>query len=229
MLEDSGYSLLEANSGQHGLDLAAQEAPELIVLDAALTGVDGWTILAKLQDNPKLADIPVVILSAVNDTDMAFSLGATTVINKPIDAARLTAEIAMLLTPLSRNHVLLVEDDADSRTLVSRMLERENWSFRTAASGKAALRALKKSEPAIILLDLKMSGMNGFEVLELVQKNPVWTKIPVIIISSMDITQEMRTNLAPRALAILKKGQFSREELTELIRPAIQSSLLARS
>lgn len=227
LLQGSGYSLLQAESGEQGLELAEQQIPELIVLDVTLTGVDGWTILTKLQDNPALADIPVVVLGAVSDTDMALSLGATTLVSKPIDAARLTSELAMLLTPLGRNHILFVEDDADSRTVISRMFERENWRFRTAANGKAALRALQKSQPAIILLDLKMAGMNGFELLERVQKNPVWAKIPVIIISSMDITQEMRANLALRALAILKKGQFSREELAELIRPAIQSAIPA--
>ena len=227
LLSDSGYTIIEADSGPKGLDLATEHSPELIVLDVTLTGTDGWTILNKLQGNPTLADIPVIILGTSSDTDIALTFGATTVVAKPIDAARVASEIAMLLTPLARNHVLLVEDDADSRTLIMRLLERENWFLRTAANGKAALRSLEKSLPAIILLDLKMAGMNGFELLERLQKNPLWAKIPVIIISSMDITQDMRANLAPRVLAIFKKGQINREELAELIRPAIQSSLLA--
>jgi signal transduction histidine kinase/DNA-binding response OmpR family regulator len=229
ILTDSGYSLFQSDSGQHGLDLATEHTPDLIVLDVSLTGVDGWTILTKLQDSPKLTDIPVVILGATSDTDMALSLGATVVISKPIDTVQLTAELAMLLTPPEKNHVLLVEDDADSRTLVTRILERENWPFRTAANGRAALRALKKNLPSIILLDLKMAGMNGFELLERVQKNPLWAKIPVIIISSMDVAQETRNNLTPRVLAILRKGQFTRDELVELVRPAIQSSVLAKN
>jgi signal transduction histidine kinase/DNA-binding response OmpR family regulator len=229
ILTDSGYNLLQADSGQHGLDLAAEQIPDLIVLDVSLTGVDGWTILTKLQDSPKLTDIPVVIFGATSDTDMALSLGATAVISKPIDTARLTAELAMLLTPPEKNHVLLVEDDADSRILVTRMLERENWPFRTAANGRAALRALQKNQPSIILLDLKMAGMNGFELLERVQKNPQWAKIPVVIISSMDVAQETRSNLTPRVLAILRKGQFSRDELADLVRPAIQPSILAKN
>ena len=72
-----------------------------------------------------------------------------------------------------------------------------------------------------------MAGMNGFELLEVMQKTPAWASIPVVIVSSMDITQEMKTNLAPRVLAILRKGQFSREELIDLLRPAIQASTLA--
>ena len=229
LLTSSGYEALQATSGQQGLELAAQQSPEAIVLDTTLAGTDGWTILAKLHGDPKLTDVPVVVLGSAADADKALSLGASIVLGKPVEAGQFTAEIAMLLTPLARNHVLLVEDDADSRTLVTRMLEREEWLFRTAASGKAALRALKRSEPAIVLLDLKMAGTSGLEVLEIMRENSAWAKIPVIIVSSMDITQEMRANLAPRVLAILQKGRFTREELVELIRPCIQSSLLAQN
>ena len=229
VLSQNGYGVIQAESGQRGLDLAAEHVPEIIVLDATVTGVDGWTILTKLQDDAKLTHIPVVVLTAATDTDMAFSLGANTVISKPIDAARLTAELAMLLAPLSTNHILLVEDDSSSRTLIMRMFEGENWLFRTASNGKAALRALEQSKPAVILLDLKMAGMNGFELLDRLQKNPLWAKIPVIIISSLDITLETRTNLAPRTLAILRKGQFSRDELANLVRPLIQSAVPAKN
>ncbi len=229
VLITNGYTVIPAESGQRGLDLAVEHTPEIIVLDANLTGVDGWTVLTKLQDHPKLTQIPVVVLTAATDADMAFSLGANIVISKPIDAARLTAELAMLLAPLANNHILLVEDDTLSRTLILRMFEGENWLLRTAASGKAALRVLDQSTPAVILLDLKMAGMNGFELLERLQKNPEWAKIPVIIISSMDITQETRTNLAPRVLAMLRKGQFSREELLDLVRPTIQATVAAKN
>ena len=229
LLSENGYFPVQADSAEHGLALAAQQVPILVVLDVSLAGIDGWTVLTKLQDDPKLTDIPVIILGAATDTDMALSLGATAIVNKPVDAARLTAEIAMLITPLDHNHVLVVEDDADSRTLITRTLERETWPYRAVANGKAALRTLQQSTPAIILLDLKMAGMNGFELLERVQKNPDWAKIPVVIISSMDITQETRANLTPRALAILRKGEFSRDELANLIRPAMESTELAKN
>jgi signal transduction histidine kinase/DNA-binding response OmpR family regulator len=229
LLEVSGYLSILASSGQQGLDLAAAKPPAVILLDVMMPGMDGWTVLTKLQNNPKLADIPVVVLSGVADTDMALSLGAAAVVGKPVDAGRLTAEIAMQLSPLARGFVLLVEDDADSRTLVTRMLERESWKFRTAANGHAALRVLKTGRPAIMVLDLKMAGMNGFELLEIMNKNPDWSTIPVVIVSSMDITQEMKDYLTPRVVAILQKGRFSREELAELLRPSIQSCALAQN
>jgi CheY-like chemotaxis protein len=184
-------------------------------------------VLSKLQDNPKLADVPVIVLSAVGDVEMAMSLGAASVLLKPVDASRLTAEIATHLSPLPKCYVLLAEDDADSRTLITRMLEREGWQFRAAMNGHAALRIMRKSPPAMIVLDLKMPGMDGLELLAVLGKNPAWAKIPVVIVSSMDITQEMREVLNNRIVGILRKGQFTREQLADYIRPAVQACALA--
>ncbi len=229
LLSMSGYDVVEAASGQQGLDHASRFVPDLVLLDVMMPGIDGWTVLSKLQDNPKLADVPVIVLSAVGDVEMAMSLGAASVLLKPVDASRLTAEIATQLSPLPKCYVLLVEDDADSRTLITRMLEREGWQFRAAINGNAALRILKKSTPAMIVLDLKMPGMNGLELLEVLGKNPAWAKIPVVIVTSMDITQEMRDVLTARTLGILRKGQFTREQLAEHIRPAVQACALAET
>ena len=226
LLHLSGYEVLEAVSGEQGLEMADRATPDLILLDVMMPGVDGWTVLTKIQNKTKLADIPVVVLCALTDSEMALTLGATSVLLKPVDASKLTAEIAQLLSPLDRRYVLLVEDDADSRSLVTRMLDREGWQFRAAVNGNAAVRLLKKSVPLFIILDLKMPGMNGFELLDVLGKNPEWAKIPVAVISSMDITPEMRDYLNPRVIAFLQKGRFSREELTDLIRPAIQANKL---
>jgi len=229
LLKQSGYDALEAASGQQGLELAAKHKPDLILLDSMMPGVDGWGVLHKLQADPALADTPVIVLSAIRDTDMALSLGAASVMTKPVDAPALTAEIAMQVHPLSKCFVLLVDDDADSRNLITRMLDREGWQFRTALNGHAALRVLRKGRPVMIILDLKMPAMNGFEFLEAMGKNPAWTGIPVVVVSSMDITQEMRDYLTPRVLAIMQKGKFTREELAAIVRPAVQSCALAES
>ncbi len=229
LLSVSGYEALEASTGQQGLEMAAQYMPALILLDVLMPGIDGWTVLTKLQNKAQTADIPVIVVSAVADSEMAMSLGAAGVLSKPVDAARLTAEIAAQLTPLSKCFVLLVEDDPDSRTLVTRMLEREGWHFHAAYNGYAGLRVLKKGVPAMIILDLKMPGMNGLEFLSHLEKNPLWARIPVVVVSSMDITPEMRDFLTPRVVGILQKGRFSREELADQIRPVMQSCALAET
>jgi len=229
LLQLSGYETLAAAGGLPGLDLAARQKPDLILLDIMMPGVDGWGVLNKLQADPALAEIPVVVLSAISDTDMALSLGAASVIMKPVDASVLTAEIAMQLNPLAKCYVLMVEDDPDSRTLIARMLEREGWQFRSAPNGQVALRVLKKGRPVIIILDLKMPVMNGFEFLEILGKNPAWASIPVVVVSSMDISQDMREYLTPRVIAILQKGRFTREEIAAHIRPVIQRCALAEN
>ena len=221
ILDQSGYEVFTAASGQQGLDLAAQMIPNLIILDLMMPGMDGWTVLTKLQHKPALADIPVIILSGASGLEMAMSLGAAAVLFKPVDATQLTAEIAAQLAPLPPSYILLVEDDADSRTLITRLLDGEGWSSRSAINGNAALRILKQASPAMIILDLKMAGMNGFELLELIGKNPVWSKIPVVIVTSMDLTADMRDYLTPRTVRILYKGRFSREDLINVIRPAV--------
>ena len=229
VLSMSGYDVVEAASGQQGLDHVSRFVPHLILLDVMMPGIDGWTVLSKLQDNPKLADVPVIVLSALGEVEMAMSLGAASVLLKPVDASRLTAEIATHLSPLPKCYILHVDDDADSRNLITRHLEREGWPSRAAINGKAALRTLKKSRPALIILDLKMPGMSGLEFLEEIGKNPSWAKIPVIVVTSMDITQEMHDVLAPRTLGLLRKGQFTREHIAALIRPAIEACALAEA
>ncbi len=225
----SGYETIEATSGQQGLDLAAKLKPDLILLDIMMPGMDGWTVLKLLQADPKLADIPVIVISAVSDTEMAQSLGAVSVLLKPVDSARLTAEIALQLNPLPRCFVLHIEDDADAREIIARMMEREGWAYQSATNGNVALRILKRGTPVAIILDLKMVGMNGFEFLDILRKNPAWVAIPVVIVSSMDITQEMGDYLTPRTTAILQKGRFTREELASLLRPAVETCALAES
>ncbi|MFZ5495019.1 MAG: response regulator [Verrucomicrobiota bacterium] len=224
ILDQSGYEVFTAASGQQGLDLAAQIQPALIVLDLMMPGMDGWTVLTKLQHKPATADIPVIILSGASGLEMAMSLGAAAVLFKPVDANQLTAEIAAQLAPLPPSYILLVEDDADSRTLLTRLLDGEGWNCRAAINGNAALRILKQASPAMIILDLKMAGMNGFELLEVIGKNPVWSKIPVVIVTSMDLTADMRDYLAPRTVGILFKGRFSRDDLLNVIRPAVRNA-----
>ncbi len=227
ILDQSGYEVFTAGSGQQGLDLAAQMVPNLIILDLMMPGMDGWTVLTKLQHKPALADIPVIILSGASGLEMAMSLGAAAVLFKPVDPTQLTAEIAIQLAPLPPSYVLLVEDDADSRTLLTRLLDSEGWNSRSAINGNAALRILKQATPAMIILDLKMAGMNGFELLEVIGKHPDWSKLPVIIVTSMDLTTDMRDYLAPRTVGILYKGRFSREDLLGVIRPVVQGPPLS--
>ncbi len=229
ILDQSGYEVFTASSGQQGLDLAGQILPNLIVLDLMMPGMDGWTVLTKLQHKPVLADIPVIILSGASGLEMAMSLGAAAVLFKPVDANQLTAEIAAQLAPLPPSYILLVEDDTDSRTLLTRLFDSEGWASRAAINGNAALRILKQSAPSMIVLDLKMAGMNGFELLEVITKNPAWSQIPVVIVTSMDLTSDMRDYLAPRTVAILYKGRFSRDDLVGLMRPTVQKAVAAIS
>lgn len=221
ILDHSGYEVFTATTGQQGLELAPQMMPDLIILDLVMPGMDGWTVLTKFQHKAALADIPVVILSGASGLEMAMSLGAAAVLAKPVDARRLTAEIAALLAPLPDSYILLVEDDEASRTVVSRVLADEGWQSRTAVHGTAALRLIKQRIPIAIILDLKMAGMNGFELLDLLGKNPAWSAVPVIVTTSMELTADMRDHLRTRVARVLHKGKFTKEELVAILRPLV--------
>lgn len=121
--------------------------------------------------------------------------------------------------------VLLVEDDPPTRDMMARILQREGWNVRTAANGQLAIGILEQNVPAAIVLDLKMPIMNGFQFLQRVQDNPLWSAVPVFVFTSMDITQDIRTSLNGRAAGIFQKGNYSREELVQRVQEAVQAHL----
>ena len=221
LLESSGYKPTTATSGAQGLELAEAERPDLILLDVVMPGMDGWTVLSKLQSLPVLADIPVIVLSVLSDLELALSLGAAAILPKPLEAELLTAAVAEQLRPLPPRYILHVDDDASSREVFARLIEREHWPVHTAQSGHSALRVMRRALPAVIVLDLKMAGMNGFEFLDRIRNTAEWSKIPVVVLTALDFTQERRDFLAQRAVALFQKGRFTREELVATLRPII--------
>jgi signal transduction histidine kinase/CheY-like chemotaxis protein len=228
ILGDSGYEVVFAENGSQGVEHAQHEKPSLILLDVALqAGIDGWAVLSKLRGFPLLADVPIIVLSALHDTELAFSLGADGIMAKPIEPDKLTAHIASLLGPLAPHYILVVDDEETARIVTTRMLERENWPVHCAANGQAALRLLKRAQPGAIILDLKMAGISGFEFLEKLRATPEWAKLPVFVVTSVDLDSQMRGFLNTRVHAVLQKGRFTREQLIEAIRPVLPSPTAA--
>ena len=168
-LAREGFRVVTAGGGEEGLRLARQLGPDAITLDVMMAGLDGWAVLAALKSDPATADIPVVMLTMMDDRNLGYALGAADYLTKPIDRDRLLA----VLTRYRRDRpILVVDDDADVRLLLRRMLEKAGYVVVEAEHGRAALARLAELTPELILLDLMMPEMDGFEFLDELRRLP---------------------------------------------------------
>jgi PAS domain S-box-containing protein len=210
-----------AADGQEGLSLARKLHPDLIFLDVLMPKMDGWAVLTALKADPTLADIPVVMLTIMNETEMGYVLGASEYLTKPIDRERLTAVLSKYRPVRDGDVVLLVEDDPATREVLHRTLARQNWAVAEAENGRVALQRLSQQKPALILLDLMMPEMDGFEFLEQLRADEAWRMIPVVVLTSKDLTPQERDRLSGKVERILQKGAYSREALLREVRKIV--------
>jgi PAS domain S-box-containing protein len=216
-LAKAGFQVVSATSGQECLQLAEELRPDLITLDVMMPRMDGWSTLTALKDNPVLANIPVIMLTMVEDQNLGYALGAADYLTKPIDRDRLLAVLQKYQGKKSSGLVLVVEDDAASREMLCRLLEREGWQVQAAENGSLALESLQFNLPSLILLDLMMPEMDGFGFIQELQKHPQWQSIPVVVITAKDLTLLDRQQLSDRVQSIHQKGGFDRESLLKEI------------
>lgn len=221
ILEPEGFTVISARSGKEGLRLAREKHPRIIILDILMPDMDGWSVLKELKQHPGLASIPVVLLTMTDDKETGFALGASAFINKPIEQEQLLDAIRHHKASADGRHALVVEDDPHQRDLVLRMLEKEGWESQFVVNGAEALAAVAARQPAIILLDLLMAEMDGFEFLTHLRANADWKLIPVVVVTSMDLTSDVRARLQGRVDNIFQKGRYSRDNLIRQIRDSV--------
>ncbi len=216
-LAKAGFQVVSVVSGQECLRLAEELHPDLITLDVMMPGMDGWATLTALKDNPVLADIPVIMLTMVEDQNLGYALGAADYLTKPIDRDRLLAVLQKYQAQKSSGLVLVVEDDTASREMLCRLLEREGWQVQAAENGRFALKSLQANQPSLILLDLMMPEMDGFGFIQELQKQPQWQSIPVVVITAKDLTLLDRQQLSDRVQSIHQKGGYDQQTLLKEI------------
>ncbi|MDH5316141.1 MAG: response regulator, partial [Gemmatimonadota bacterium] len=225
LLEGEGFAVVEAADGHSGLALARARRPDAITLDVLMPTMDGWSVLTALKAEPALADIPVIMVSVMEDRNLGFALGASEYVTKPIDRDQLRRIVARYRRDGAR--VLVVEDDPATRELLRRYLEAEGWAVDEAENGEAGLAAVRRRLPTLVLLDLMMPVMDGCQFAAELRKNPDWGAIPVVVITAKDLTPEDRRALNGDVQAVFQKGAFSREqllrELHDLLRPIAPS------
>jgi CheY-like chemotaxis protein len=179
-----------------------------------MPGIDGWSVLKALKADPELADIPVVMLTILDERNKGYALGAADYVTKPIDRERLRAVLARHRgAEPGKRRVLVVEDDPDTRSWLCRTLRDEGWMTAEAANGREGLARLAEAVPDLVLLDLLMPEMDGFEFLEELRRGGVGNRVPVVVITAADLRPEERERLNGSVLKVLQKAAHSREEL----------------
>jgi signal transduction histidine kinase/DNA-binding response OmpR family regulator len=220
-LASAGYDILHAACGREGLKLAKQVRPDVITLDIIMPDLDGWSVLKALKDDPELCDIPVVLVTIMHDRDLGFALGAADYITKPLDREVLMRVVGRHVRGDGRAQVLVVDDDPKSRDLLRRTLQKAGWTVAEAANGCEAIEAIERAKPTLVLLDLMMPGMDGFEVLERLHGDETWREIPVIIVTAKDLSPDDVDRLNGRVVKVLQKGAYQRRDLVRDIHAMI--------
>ncbi len=217
-LGKDGFLVVTAASGAQGLELARQLRPRVITLDVMMPGLDGWAVLSALKADPLTAEIPVVMMTIVDDRHLGFSLGATDYLTKPVDFSRLQATVRKHVGAGTGHRVLVIEDDSATRDLLVRQLTHEGWPTTAAVNGRDGLAKVAAQPPALILLDLMMPEMDGFEFLAVLRRRPDGARIPVIITTAKTLTEEDRRKLNGEVTRILEKASTSKEQLVAEVR-----------
>lgn len=227
-LSKEGLQMVAARNGEEGIRLARELRPAVITLDVLMPGMDGWAVLTALKADPVVADIPVIMLSIMDEKQMGYALGAADYLTKPIDWERLAVILQRYECARPPCPVLIVEDDAGMREVLRRRLEREAWTVIEAENGRVGLQRMAERQPDLILLDLMMPEMDGFQFLDGVRQQDAWRSIPVIVITAKELTPEDRQRLNGSVEKILQKGAYSREELIGEVRNLVTASMRSR-
>ncbi len=220
-LSREGFDVITSMSGQEGLRLAREQSPDVILLDVRMPNLNGWQVLSCLKSDPDLANIPVVMVTVEEDQSLGCALGAVDYLLKPIDYDRLLT----LLQPYrldSTPSVLVVEDNPDNREMLCRQLAKAGWRVLAAEHGLQALRLMQTDRPSIILLDLMMPEMNGFEFIRELRQHPKWRSLPVIVLTAKDLLIEERQWLDGQTQRIYQKGINTRQHLLDEIQSLLR-------
>ncbi|HIE02382.1 MAG TPA: response regulator [Thiotrichaceae bacterium] len=224
-LSQLGYSVAVAADGETGIKLAKKLRPDAILLDVRMPGMDGWRVLSTLKKDSLLSDIPVIMTSIEEELNQGYALGATDYLVKPVESNQLGAILNKYhVGDESQRLVMVVEDDVINRELVAKIIKQEGWRVFKAENGRVALEHLEDKKPALILLDLLMPEMDGFEFVAHLRQNPKWRNIPVVVLTSTKLSTADQARLQGYVETIFQKESYNRDDLLELIQKQVATA-----
>lgn len=217
-LKSLNYTILHAYNGEKGYKIAKEFRPNLIILDIIMPGIDGWALLSQFKSDSVLKDVKVILISMILDKDLGLALGAIDYFQKPLDFDKIKDRILELLTIDTDSRILVVDDDVNARQIMVRAIKKLSAIPFEAKNGLEALEFLKKTEslPSLILLDLMMPEMDGFTFIHHLQQNEKWSKIPVVVITSKELTYEERVALTNSTERILQKSSNTKDVIMSI-------------
>jgi PAS domain S-box-containing protein len=224
-LSSLGYAVAVAPSGKEGLQLAKKLRPDAILLDVKMPGIDGWKVLSELKSDSLLADIPIIMTSVEEAQNQGMAMGATDYLLKPVRQDQLKNLFNQYrIGDKSQNLVMIVEDDMVIREVMAGMFKKEGWRVFKAENGQVALEQLNNKNPSLILLDLMMPVMDGFDFLTEMRAKEQWQSIPVVILTSTHLTPEEHARLQGHVETIYQKETYNQQDLLLHIHQLIADS-----
>jgi CheY-like chemotaxis protein len=235
LLEAEGFTVLRAASAETALLLAPLQFLSLIALEIRLPGMDGWEFLQHIRDDSSLARVPIVVIGGASDEDMALINGASSVMQKPISRARLSACLGELgLSPkLDRTYtILVVDDDPKAVEMIAAFLPAPAYSVVRAYGGGEAIKLAPRLNPDLILLDLMMPEINGFDVVDALRQSPDTARIPILVVTSKQVSPEERATLngdSCKVIRVIEKSGLNKVRfIVEVRRALADTQALAR-
>jgi signal transduction histidine kinase/CheY-like chemotaxis protein len=223
-LGSAGYFAIRARHGDEALRIARDARPAAVTLDLVLPGMDGWEVLKRLKSDAATRELPVVIISMVENRDLGMALGADDYFVKPVDRERLLERLREITDRSGARRLLVIDDDVAMHAILDEDLSGLGYAIHKAYCGEDGLRAAEEHSPDIIILDLMMPGMSGFEVAGSLKDNPRTANIPILVLTSKEISNDDRALLHTKVTSFVQKGTSAREQLVREIKRVTASA-----
>lgn len=225
-LTEAGFSVEIAADGDAGFEKAKTFQPAVITVDILIPKTDGWELLTQLKADQATASIPVVVVSIVDEPGRGFSLGAADYLLKPVDREVLARVIQRVVRNNARDQrgrsVLVIDDDPVILELMEAVLRPEGFEVLKAKDGRHGLQIARERNPDLVVLDLLMPDMNGFEVADEMHGCPETASIPIVVLTNKSLSREEKDRLNGRIIAIRQKGEFHREDFVAQVRSLLK-------
>ncbi|MEO1979812.1 MAG: response regulator, partial [Fuerstiella sp.] len=215
-LTEEGLQVITASGGTDGIELAARHTPSVITLDLIMPDIDGWSVLAALKASERTANIPVVLVTVLDDSHRGYYFGAADYVSKPIEGDRLK-QVVRRYCGNETSTVLIIDDNPKDREIVRRVLQNDGCRIVEATDGADGLKKFEKSPTDLIILDLVMPVMDGFTFIEEIRRRTKTEMPPIIVLTAKEMTAENRNRLHGMVSEVIQKSPFDRRRFVQEI------------